>query len=47
MGLSQSQQPKEPVMDVLQIPYVALFTGMVSAFALAMLYATISEALHK
>lgn len=30
-------------MDVLQIPFVALFTGMVFAFAAVMLYGTINE----
>lgn len=34
-------------MDVFQIPFVALFTGMVSAFAIAMLYATITETMQK
>lgn len=34
-------------MDALQIPFVALFTGMVLSFAVAMLYATISEAVRK
>ena len=33
-------------MDVFQIPAVALFTGMVLSFAVAMLYATINEARH-
>ena len=45
--LSLIQQLKEPVMDVFQIPFVALFTGMVSAFAIAMLYATITETMQK
>ena len=45
--LSPIQQLKEPVMDVFQIPFVALFTGMVSAFAIAMLYATITETMQK
>jgi hypothetical protein len=34
-------------MDVLQIPFVALFAGMVLSFAAAMLYATISDAVQK
>ena len=33
-------------MDVLEIPAVALFTGMVLSFAVVMLYATINEARH-
>lgn len=30
-------------MDAFQIPFVALFTGMVVAFAAVMLYGTINE----
>jgi hypothetical protein len=33
-------------MDVLQIPFVALFTGMVLSFAAVMLYGTINEYRH-
>lgn len=36
-------KPKEPVMDAFQIPFVALFSGMVLAFAAVMLYGTINE----
>lgn len=33
-------------MDILQIPAVAIFTGMIVAFALVMVYGTISEYRH-
>jgi hypothetical protein len=35
---------KEPVMDALQIPFVALFTGMVLSFMTVMIIETILEA---
>jgi hypothetical protein len=37
-------QPMELHMDALQIPFVALFTGMVLSFAVVMIYATIADA---
>jgi hypothetical protein len=42
--LSSTQQPKEPVMDALQIPFVALFTGMVLSFAAVMIIETVLQA---
>lgn len=39
-----SLHSKEPIMDVFQIPFVALFTGMVLSFTAVMLYGTIMEA---
>ncbi|GEM_PF-508331 len=34
-------------MDVFQIPAVALFTGMVSAFALALIFASVGDAIKR
>ena len=34
-------------MDVLQIPVVALFTGMIVSFAVVMIYASIGEAITR
>ncbi len=33
-------------MDVFQIPFVALFTGMILSFGVVMLYGTINEYRH-
>jgi hypothetical protein len=34
-------------MDVLQIPVVALFTGMIVSFAVVMIYASVGEAITR
>jgi hypothetical protein len=34
-------------MDVLQIPVVALFTGMIASFTVVMIYASIGEAITR
>lgn len=41
-----SVMSKEPLMDVFQIPFVALFTGMILSFGVVMLYGTINEYRH-
>jgi hypothetical protein len=43
---SGSTVSKEPLMDVFQIPFVALFTGMILSFGVVMLYGTINEYRH-
>jgi len=41
----QGFSTKEPAMDILQIPAVAIFTGMIVSFIIVMMAVTLSDAI--